>query len=158
MARLPHTVFARITRTIMTIPASLRHQVIAKANYRCEYCQTSSRLTGLPLIMEHILPQSLGGTDDRENLAASCYRCNEFKGVKTLAVDPETGQLIPLFNPRTQFWYDHFIWVNGGTQIAGLTAIGRATVIALRLNNENIVGARTIWIKSGWHPPRDSES
>jgi 5-methylcytosine-specific restriction endonuclease McrA len=50
--------------------------------------------------MEHILPTSLGGTDRRENLAASCYRCNEFKGAKTHGLNPETEQLEPLFHPQ----------------------------------------------------------
>lgn len=45
------------------------------------------------------------------------------------------------------------MWENSGTRIAGLTNIGRATVIALRLNNENIVEARTFWVQVGWHPP-----
>ena len=139
----------------MTISEKLRRQVILEADYRCEYCKTSSRLTGTPPVMEHILPRSLGGTDERENLAASCYRCNEFKGAKTHAVDPEMGQLVALFNPRTQAWTEHFVWVNGGTHIAGLTPTGRATVITLRLNNENVVEARAIWIESGWHPPTD---
>lgn len=103
--------------------------------------------------MEHILPRSLGGTDNRENLAASCYRCNEFKGAKTHAVDPETSQLVSLFLPRTQTWREHFTWVNGGTHIAGTTPTGRATVMALRLNNETIIEARVIWIEAGWHPP-----
>ena len=139
----------------MTISGKLRQQVIVAADYRCEYCKTSSRLTGTPQVMEHILPRSLGGTDDRENLAASCYRCNEFKGAKTHAVDPESGQLVGLFNPRTEAWTEHFVWVNGGTHMTGLTPTGRATVIALRLNNENIVEARAIWIEGGWHPPTD---
>ncbi|MBC7970614.1 MAG: HNH endonuclease, partial [Verrucomicrobia bacterium] len=56
---------------------------MANSNHRCQYCKTSSRLTGTPLVMEHILPRSQGGSDDRRNLAASCYRCNEFKGAKT---------------------------------------------------------------------------
>jgi hypothetical protein len=103
--------------------------------------------------MEHILPRSLDGTDDRSNLAASCYRCNEFKGAKTHAIDPETGQLVSLFNPRTQSWGDHFTWVNGGTHVVGTTSVGRATVIALRLNNENVVEARSLWVEFGWHPP-----
>ncbi len=137
----------------MTIPEQLRKLVITQANYRCEYCKTSSRLTGMPLVMEHILPRSLGGTDNRENLAASCYRCNEFKGAKTHAVDPETSQLVSLFLPRTQTWREHFTWVNGGTHIAGTTPTGRATVMALRLNNETIIEARAIWIEAGWHPP-----
>jgi 5-methylcytosine-specific restriction endonuclease McrA len=61
----------------MSIPDSLRQQVIEQAKYRCEYCRTFSRLTGMPLVMEHILPKSMGGPDSRENLAASCYRCKD---------------------------------------------------------------------------------
>jgi 5-methylcytosine-specific restriction endonuclease McrA len=64
----------------MAISALVRQQVINNAQYRCEYCKTSSKLTGMPLTMEHIQPQSLGGSDDLCNLAAACYRCNEFKG------------------------------------------------------------------------------
>lgn len=103
--------------------------------------------------MDHILPQVAGGSDEPENLAASCYRCNEFKGSKTHALDPATSSLALLFNPRTQSWTKHFTWANGGTHIVGLTSTGRATVITLRLNNDYVVGARTIWIESNWHPP-----
>jgi HNH endonuclease len=137
----------------VTISAQLRQQIITAADHRCEYCKSSSRLTGTPLVMEHILPRSLNGTDDPENLAASCYRCNEFKGAKTHAIDLDTNQLVELFNPRIQAWKQHFVWANNGTLITGLTNIGRATVIALRLNNENIVEARTFWVEVGWHPP-----
>ncbi|WP_293052052.1 MULTISPECIES: HNH endonuclease signature motif containing protein [unclassified Moorena] len=72
----------------MTISVELRRRVIQEANFRCEYCKTSSQLTGTPLVMDHIWPRSQGGTDNRENLAASCYRCNEFFGSKIYAIDP----------------------------------------------------------------------
>ncbi|MBO1047483.1 MAG: HNH endonuclease [Dolichospermum sp. DEX182a] len=138
-----------------SISKSLRQQVINEAGYRCEYCRTSSRLIGMPLVMDHILPSSLGGNDERENLAACCYRCNEFKGAKIKANDPVTNESISLFNPRLQGWLDHFQWANGGTHIIGITAIGRGTVLALRLNNEDVVQARAIWISLNWHPPDD---
>jgi hypothetical protein len=140
---------------VSSISKSLRQQVINEAGYRCEYCRTSSRLTGMPLVMDHILPSSLGGNDERENLAACCYRCNEFKGAKITANDPVKNESISLFNPRLQRWLDHFQWANGGTHIIGITAIGRATVLALRLNNEDVVQARAIWISLSWHPPND---
>ncbi len=138
-----------------SISKSLRQQVINEAGYRCEYCRTSSRLIGMPLVMDHILPSSLGGSDERENLAACCYRCNEFKGAKITANDPVTNESVSLFNPRLQGWLDHFQWANGGTHIIGITAIGRGTVLALRLNNEDVVQARAIWISLSWHPPDD---
>ena len=137
----------------MSISAALRAQIQAQADYRCEYCKTSSRLVGMPLVIDHMQPQAEGGSDHPDNLAAACYRCNEFKGAKTFEVDPATTQLAALFNPRSQQWSDHFAWVNGGTYIAGKTQSGRATVIALRLNNDQIVSARTLWITVGWHPP-----
>lgn len=137
----------------MAISEKIRSGVIERAGYRCEYCRTNSRLIGMPLVMEHILPKAAGGKDESENLAASCYRCNEFKGAKTHAVDPQTSQLVPIFNPRQQSWQEHFNWVNGGTHVAGLTPTGRVTVIALRLNNDYITEARALWIESNWHPP-----
>ena len=136
-----------------SIPKKVRQQVSAEAGHRCEYCRTSRLVIGIPLVMDHIIPQSAGGDDERENLAAACYRCNEFKGTKTHAIDSGTGELVPLFNPRLQLWTEHFTWVNGGTHIVGLTPIGRATVIALRLNNEYVVEARILWIARDWHPP-----
>lgn len=138
-----------------SISKSIRQQVIKNAKYCCEYCRTSSLLTGMPLVIDHIIPTSLGGSNNRDNLCASCYRCNEFKGAKIMANDPVSNQFVPLFNPRQQKWLEHFNWANGGTYIIGLSGTGRATVLALKLNNENIVEARAIWITLNWHPPQD---
>lgn len=135
------------------VPAHLRQRVFVEANFRCEYCLTSHRLLGMPPTIDHILPIVLGGNHERENLAAACYRCNEHKGRMTHAVDPLSRELVPLYNPREQPWVDHFEWGNGGTHIVGLTPTGRATVVALRLNNEYIIEARTLWIAREWHPP-----
>lgn len=135
------------------IPGKVRQQIFAEADHRCEYCRTSRRLIGIALVVDHIIPQSAGGGSERENLAAACYRCNEFKGARTHAIDHVTDELVPLFNPRTQNWHEHFAWANGGTHIVGMTPTGRATVVALRLNNEYVVEARALWISRGWHPP-----
>jgi 5-methylcytosine-specific restriction endonuclease McrA len=57
-----------------------------------------------------------------------------------------------------QMHIEHIIplerWCNHGTKIIGLTPTGRATVVALRLNNEFIVPARRQWTLAGWHPPQ----
>jgi hypothetical protein len=49
-------------------------------------------------------------------------------------------------------WSDHFTWDEAGIHIAGLTAIGRVTIIALKLNNEIILNARQNWVNAGLHP------
>ncbi len=109
----------------------------------------------MPLVVDHILPRSLGGRDNLDNLCAACYRCNEHKGAKTHDIDPATGELVSLLNPRAHAWSEHLAWANGGTHIVGLTPIGRATVLALQLNNEYVVEARVLWIARGWHPPAE---
>ena len=126
-----------------------------QAGSRCGYCRTSALIIGQPLTVEHIQPVALGGSSDEDNLWLSCRRCNEFKGVQTEAIDPETRLAAPLFNPRRQVWREHFSWSNSGTQIVGLTPFGRATVVAFKLNNPEIAAARLLWLGAGWHPPAE---
>ena len=101
--------------------------------------------------VEHIDPQ---GGDVPENLALSCANCNLSKAQVTSAPDPETGNSVPLFNPRTQGWNDHFEWVEGGLKVFGKTQIARATIERLGMNRERILVAREHWIRGGAHPPK----
>ncbi|MCI0394564.1 MAG: HNH endonuclease [Chloroflexi bacterium] len=136
------------------ISKELRDRVAKSAKYRCGYCQTQEIVIGMPLVVDHIIPEKAGGRSEESNLWSACRRCNEYKGDQTTAIDPETGQEVPLFNPRTQAWSDHFFWDDNGTLIVGLTPIGRATVVALNLNNEYAVRSRRRWVSVGWHPPQ----
>ena len=86
----------------------------------------------------------------------ACRLCNGYKGTQTHAREPLSGQLVQLFNPRQQRWDEHFQWSDDGTQIIGRTACGRATVIALQLNNLIAVTVRQQWVMAGWHPPAHS--
>lgn len=131
----------------------LRRKVAADAGYRCQYCLTWQKISGAQMHIEHIAPLSKGGTSDELNLCLSCAWCNSFKGVQTNAEDPLTKKYVPLFNPRKQNWYEHFRWSDDGLYIIGFTAVGRATVIALQMNNEFIIPARRHWSIAGWHPP-----
>ncbi len=108
------------------------------------------------LEIEHIVPRAKGGTDDETNLWLACPLCNRAKSDLTEAVDPETGETVPLFNPRTQAWPEHFQWTVDGLRIVGLTAAGRATVAALHLADDpDALEVRSYWIQAGWHPPAD---
>lgn len=88
-----------------------------------------------------------------ENLAFSCQGCNNHKYNKTEAEDPVTGITAPLFNPRKEFWNDHFSWNEDYAEIMGSTPTGRATVEALKLNRENLVALRKGLFLLGEHPP-----
>ena len=105
------------------------------------------------LEIEHIIPKAAGGTDDEDNLWLACRLCNSYKAAQTQGQDFVSNRKVKLFNPRQQKWSRHFAWINNGTHITGLTACGRATVLALQLNNPYAVTVRQAWISAGWHPP-----
>jgi hypothetical protein len=100
--------------------------------------------------VEHIDPS---GGDDPENLCLSCSSCNLIKSTATSARDTETGEDISLFNPRLQKWQEHFEWVDSGLRLRGKTAVGRVTIVRLKMNQPRLLRARKNWIVSGTHPP-----
>lgn len=128
----------------------LKRLVYERAQGYCEYCQTSELNSGQTMQIDHIDPH---GGDMLDNLCLSCWSCNNHKHRATTAIDPETGMLSHLFNPRTQTWHEHFAWLEDGILIVGLTSIGRATVARLKMNRETIVTARKRWVIYGYHPP-----
>lgn len=115
------------------IDAATRDFVRQRARTHCEYC-------GLPQAaepfftfhIEHIVARQHGGTDDPENLALACYHCNCRKGTNLTAIDPQSGEVVPLFHPRQHDRAEHF--THAGDAVEGRTAIGRATVSLLRMN------------------------
>lgn len=111
----------------------------------------------MPLDFDHLLPEAMGGATVRENLWLACSRCNDFKGDRIESLDPLTARTVPLFNPRTERWIDHFSWSLTGERILGQTPTGRATVEALRLNNEFIIVARRFWVEAGRWPPTNDQ-
>ena len=137
------------------IPTNLRRRVEQEAQYRCGYCLRSEEIMGMPMEIEHIIPQAAGGATVEENLWLACRRCNQFKGTQTHARDPETGRRVRIFNPRKQKWKRHFTWSADGAEVIGKTAVGRVTVIALKLNHLISVRARQKWVLAGWWPPED---
>jgi len=104
---------------------------------------------------DRIHPVSKGGETTFENLCLACRSCNEFKSDAVESIDSLSGETIQLFNPRQQKWTDHFGWSADSTRLEGINAIGRTTIVKLRINNPIILIARKRWVISGWHPPLD---
>jgi len=136
------------------IPPELDRRIREEARNRCGYCLSPQHLVMARLQIEHIIPLSEGGKNDETNLWLACPLCNRYKSNKTTAPDPSTGEWVPLFNPRTQNWFEHFEWDKNGLLIHGRTAIGRATVAALHLSDDtDALIVRSFWVQAGWHPP-----
>ena len=137
------------------ISDELKNKIRRQAKNRCGYCLTPQEIISMTFEMEHLRPIADGGTDEEENLWLACRNCNGFKHAKTKAFDPITETEVLIFNPRIQNWHEHFEFSQDKTKIIGKTPCGRATVIALRLNYEQAVIARKIWVKFGLYPPND---
>ena len=56
------------------------------------------------------------------------------------AIDPQTEDVVQVFNPRADVWDEHFTLV--GAEIHGVTAVGRATSRLLRFNSADRVEVR----------------
>jgi 5-methylcytosine-specific restriction endonuclease McrA len=112
-----------------------REFVRKRAGNPCEYCRLPQELSPVAqLQIEHIIPRKHGGSEEEQNLALACIDCNLAKSSNLTGIDPETAQTVPLFNPRTQRWDDHFEWHD--TQLVGLTSTGRATIRVLNINDD----------------------
>lgn len=72
------------------------------------------------------------------------------KGSDLATIDPISGKIVPLFNPRIQLWNDHFTLNNA--QIEGITAIGRATARLIMLNAPTRLLERQVLIVQGQYP------
>ena len=132
------------------IPASVRKLVIQRARFRCEYCLVHEMYASFVHEVDHVIAKKHGGTDTLDNLAYACAQCNRFKGSDIASIDPETGFLIALFNPRTQDWQNHFSL--NGFVIQPLTATGRSSVRLLQLNQIDRLLLRQELLSQGRYP------
>lgn len=63
------------------ITESVRYEVFARANFRCEACGNSPKIDNeCVLHVDHIIPFSLGGIDNMTNYQCLCGSCNTSKG------------------------------------------------------------------------------
>jgi hypothetical protein len=132
-------------------PVALRRLVRARAEECCEYCLLPERLTFASHWVDHIVAEKHGGQTEEGNLALSCTLCNQRKGSDLTSIDPQSGQIIPLFHPRRDRWVDHFRLV--GSRIEPLTPTGRVTVRLLQLNHSDRIKERELMVRLGLFPP-----
>ncbi len=138
------------------ISEATQNQVRERAKFYCEYCHASEMWQYIQFTVDHIIPLSKGGANSIDNLALACFHCNRKKSDKTTVTD-NSGTEIPLFNPRSNIWSEHFIWSKDTLSIIALTAIGTATVTILDFNRTRIINIRAADRKIGRHPPSDDQ-
>ncbi len=123
------------------IPVWMREAIIRRAGGCCEYCRTPAAYSPEIFEFEHPRPRPGQTVPELDNLAWSCPACNRHKATRTTAADPQTGEVVPLFNPRTDRWPEHFGWS------ADLLAVE-----VLRMNRAAVVRFRLALKTVGQHP------
>lgn len=129
----------------------LRKHLSIIAGGRCEYCRVLEYLTHYDFHIEHIIGLQHGGLSVANNLAYSCAWCNWKKGPNIATILEVKGNLIPLFDPRTQNWFSHFEVAEDGL-LNGKTDVGKATIKLLELNHPERVDERQGMMAAGFYP------
>ena len=134
---------------------ALRERVVDRAAGSCEYCQLPSEGQVGRFPVDHIVPRTEGGVTEPENLTLACHHCNAHEWAHRTGLDPESGDVVPLYHPRRQSWAEHFAWsTNPPHLIVGTTPTGRATVERLQMNGPDMLTARRLLASLGMFPPR----
>lgn len=136
-----------------SIPAELRRLVFERAKECCEYCLMPQAASIYTHEVDHVIALKHGGQTHADNLALSCLPCNRHKGSDFATLDLESGEIIPLFNPRRHVWKDHFALRSA--QIVAITDIGQATVRLLQFNALKRIRVRQLLIDQGRYPKHD---
>lgn len=133
------------------VPQALRRYVEERANSRCEYCLIDGDEALFPHEPDHVIAVKHGGLTDESNLAWACFLCNRFKGSDIASIDPDSGDVVRLFDPRRDQWNAHFRILSNG-RIHPLSDIGRATARLLRFNLPESVQIRKSLIAAARYP------
>lgn len=136
--------------SVSSIPHALRNLVFERAGGSCEYCRMPARYAVKTHEVDHVRAEKHGGETVEANLCLSCFQCNRHKGSDLTSVDPITNAVVLLFHPRQHIWDEHFV-LNGAI-IEPLTAIGRATVKLLQMNDPDSIDDREVLIRLGRYP------
>ena len=128
--------------------AELEAAVRDRARNTCEYCLIPQSAEITDHQIDHVIARKHAGETTLENLAVSCFHCNVHKQTDLTGIDPDTREITPLFNPRTDQWIDHFEMTRDGSIIAK-TAVGRVTLYVLKMNEPESVTLRGLLIRGG---------
>lgn len=97
--------------------------------------------------VDQIVSVKHGGITVPENLAYACFHCNRHKGTELGSLSLRTGKLVRFFNPRSDYWTQHFC-VNEA-RIETLTETGEVTSRMLEFNHPERLAFRRLLMEVG---------
>ncbi|MEH1889531.1 MAG: HNH endonuclease signature motif containing protein [Nostoc sp.] len=132
------------------INVELRRLVASRADHICEYCLVSEVDRSSGCQVDHIISVKHGGATTPDNLCYACIFCNLQKGTDLGSINWQTGELVRFFNPRRDFWGEHFRLDEAVIQHQ--TDIGEVTARILDFNGDERIIERQALIASGQYP------
>ncbi|MEO0516725.1 MAG: HNH endonuclease signature motif containing protein [Cyanobacteria bacterium P01_A01_bin.116] len=132
------------------ISVALRQLVSQRAIGKCEYCLIHQTFSMYRHEIDHVIATKHGGQTTQANLVLACLPCNRHKGSDLTSLDPFTGKITPLFNPRIDCWDEHFKLQRG--TILGVTAVGRTTAFLLQFNEIGRLQLRQALVRQNLYP------
>src|SRR5712691_11508142 len=113
------------------IPLEVRQRVAATAQHRCEYCQTQEVIVGMPLEVEHIIPEVAGGSSDVvrhfPSRSLTSQSCNA-----SLPAGAAGNVLVWLASSRTRRRRAYSPWCNGRSVPSNTACSDPASFRAIR--------------------------
>jgi hypothetical protein len=131
------------------ISPEVRRLVASRADSLCEYCLIPDA-NGVGFQIDHIISVKHGGATTPDNLAYACIFCNLQKGTDLGSINWQTAELVRFFNPRRDFWGEHFR-LNEAV-IQPLTDIGEVTARIFDFNNDERILERQALMEVGRYP------
>jgi HNH endonuclease len=81
-----------------------RTHVYKRDDFTCQYCGKMDIYSCLNY--DHVIPRSLGGRTNWENIVTSCYSCNIKKGGRT----PEQAEMVLIKQPVRPSWHSMVLY------------------------------------------------
>ncbi len=132
------------------ISEELRRLVAERAARICEYCLIAEADRSSNYQVDHIISVKHGGSAIPDNLAYACIYCNLHKGTDLGSIVWRTGELVRFFNPRRDFWGEHFQLDEAVIQ--PLTDIGEVTARIFAFNSDDRLVERQALIAVDRYP------
>lgn len=134
------------------VSQELRRLVAQRANYLCEYCLVAEVHRSSRYQIDHLISEKHGGSTTEDNLCYSCIFCNLQKGTDLGSINWTTGELVRFFNPRRDFWGEHFRL--DAAAIQPITEIGEVTVRIFDFNSDNRIIERLALMEVNRYPSK----
>ncbi|NKT91768.1 hypothetical protein GS854_01625 [Rhodococcus hoagii] len=62
---------------MMAVSKRLRYEILRRDNHACRYCGAAA--PDVKVVVDHVVPVALGGSDEPSNLVTACWDCNSGK-------------------------------------------------------------------------------